>query len=49
MTNGMILSPLTEIRARTDPGDAHLAHVALHGFAIDQHFVVRSTVILREP
>ncbi len=37
----MILPPLTEIRAWTDPGEAHLAHVALHGFAIDQHLIVQ--------
>ena len=37
----MILPPLTEIRARTDRSEAHLAHVALHGFAIDQHLVIQ--------
>ena len=31
---------LTEVGSRTDAGDAHLAHMTLHSFAIDDEVIV---------
>ncbi len=37
----MIGAPLTQVGARTDRAEAHLAHMALHGFAVDEHLFVQ--------
>jgi len=36
----MLRVPAAEIGSRTDAGDAHFAHMALHGFAVDDELIV---------
>ncbi len=36
----MLRISLAEVRSRTDADDAHFAHMALHGFAVDDELIV---------